>query len=273
MYAITSPTPTPQPPPPDPNAYAYQKGIACEEAGQFADALEWHSRVARGSRFEAPAIASRIAVLLVMGRAAEAAELGLAALVRRSRPSALLVNEVARAVNVHLGPAKAFRICLHYTASEPGRHDPWLWWSTAAYASRCGQFAAALSCLVRWLNLAKGGCLGDLLHDMDLRPLWLHLANDRLSYREAAWLSASDWRRICHHYQPSDGTISFESIGEVPENLRTALRIDIRSMTWRLDLSAPDADIEAYGAWLGRICRSHFDAIVAGFRKARVIQN
>ena len=108
MYAITSPTPTPQPTPPDPNAYAYQRGIECEQAGRFVEAHEWHSRVASGSRFEEPAIASRIAVLLVVGRAAEAAELGLAALVRLSRPSALLVNEVARAVNIHLGPAYAF---------------------------------------------------------------------------------------------------------------------------------------------------------------------
>lgn len=248
-------------------------GVECENAGQFSDALSWHSRVRPGSPFDEVAIASRIAVHLVLNQPREAVGIGIKALRRLPEPTPSLVNEVARAFNIRFGPAEAFRLCLYYTDSRQGRHHRWLWLSTAAFASRCGQFADALSCLVRWLELSRGQQRENIFLDMDFRPLWRHLAQDRISHQEMAWLAAADWNAINECVRSFDGIISFESLAEVPEEFRPLFDIQSRSMNWRLRHEAGKDEIKACASWFNSACRSHYEAFIVGLRKGIALLN
>jgi hypothetical protein len=257
----------------DPDEHFYNMGVACEKAGRFAEALDWHSKVHPGGFFHDSAVASRIAVLLVLNRPREAVSLAIHTLQHLQNPAPPLINEITRAFNVRFGPAEALRLCSFYKDNKYFRNDPLFWWSTAAYAARCGHFSISLDGLSRWLRLRHGHPMENPFLDMDFRPLWHHLAKDRLPLQQAVQLCSPEWKRLANAHQPTFGTISFESIPDVPDNLRAALKINSCSMAWELDRAAPAATIRAYCEWLGRVCQENQNAFKKGLRKAFVILN
>ncbi len=252
----------------DDDQIAYENGYSCECVERGVQALTWYAEVKpTGGRWDVMATAGRVAVLVACRRAGEAVQLGVAGLARMGQPSALLVNEVARAWNQHSGPEHALSVCRTWAEHAAIINNIDYWHSVAAYAAQCGQFAMCLESLLEWLKLRSRQQPCDVLLDMDFVPLWRHLSEGLLTQAEANALQSPLWPNDSEGMSVHNGRISFESYAKMPSRLRAILCLQTTSMTWHLRPHTAHALIAAYSAWRKETRLAHFGSLLAGQRK------
>ncbi len=253
----------------DDDQIAYENGYSCECAGRYDHAMNWYAEVKpTGGLWDMNATGGHVALLIAMGRAAEAVAMGTAGLARMQQPSVLLTSEAARAWNVHRGPQHALSIWETMSCHPTVANDLNYWHATAAYAAQCGEFATSLDHLVVWLQ-RKGnqpGC--DVLLDMDLAPLWEHIATGQLTPREAKALRSSRWPTDIEVLSVHDGGLSFESRTHLPARLGAILCLHTPTMSWRVRPGTAQPLLRAYAQWRKETRSAHFEKLLTGRRKA-----
>jgi hypothetical protein len=241
-----------------------------EEIGRYETALSWYAEVSEdGGRWDMAAATGRTALLVAQRRLQDAVSSGLNALRRMRRTSPALIGEVTRALNAHAGPATALNFCRSWLkVLATCQSDPSLWFSTAAYASQCGQFGRSLRYLGHSLELGGDQPVGDLLHDFDFAPLLRHLGTGPLTPDEALALRRPVWMTRQDLLEPVGSGMSFESIGHVPAILRGILRLHTPSMTWQPAPDTPPARLAAFASWRASVRAESLKNLKAGFDKA-----
>ena len=169
----------------DDDQIAFENGTSFEEACSYPKALEWYAEVKpTGGPWDMSASAGRVAILVALGRATEAVEIGQQAIQRMHTPNPELLGETARALNESGSPHEALQLCRRWVRHPANCQQPALWHSGAAYAALCGQFERSLRYLASYLHFCGGKLTADILLDRDLAPLWHHLENEaRLRWR------------------------------------------------------------------------------------------
>lgn len=248
---------------------AYENGLSFEEVRSCQKALEWYAEVKpTGHRWDRVASMNRVSLLVAMGRAGAAVVLGMEAVTRMNRPSLSLIIEVARALNQDSGPTQALDFCRRWLRLSPACVTNSLFYSAAAYAAQCQQFARSLRYIGHCLELCDGDLGGDLFLDFDFAPLWQHLANNPLTAEEAAALSRPVWQARGQFLGKIHGQLSFESIGHVPPSLRSMLQLDTRSMTWQPHARATPSQITAFTSWCAAVRAQARESLQLGLSKA-----
>lgn len=253
----------------DDDQIAYENGYSCECAGRYDQALNWYSEVKpAGNHWDMSATASRIAILLAMGRSGEAVQHGTCGLDRMQHSSLMLINEAARAWNQHRGPQHALTVMQTWARQPAIRNTSTFLHSTAAYAAQCGQFALSLEYLLEWLKIRSHQPAADILLDMDLVPLWQHLAKERLTPDEVTALRSSRWPTDIEGLSVHDGDLSFESRIRLPARLGAILSLHTPSMSWRVRPGTAQPLLRAYAQWRKETRSAHFEKLLTGRRKA-----
>lgn len=248
---------------------AYENAVSCEEVGRHQSALEWYAEVKlTGNRWDRAASMSRVALLVALIRSEEAVNLGMKAVMRMNRPSPGLIAEVARAWNQHIGPSRALDFCRHWLSRSPACRTATLWFSAAAYAAQCQQFARSLRYIGHCLDLCDDTFGGDLFLDFDFAPLWQHLAHDPLTAEETAALRRPAWQAHREILAKMHGQLSFESIAHVPPTLRARLHLDTRSMTWQPHPRSTPSQLAAFTSWCAAVRSQARQSLAEGLIKA-----
>jgi|UniRef100_UPI003782EF04 hypothetical protein len=248
---------------------AFENATALEEACSYQKALDWYAEVKpTGGYWDMSASAGRVAILTALHRLPEAVQIGTEAVRRMQTPDAELVNELARALNLHRGPEDALALCRRALRLEALSQNPNLWYSASAYASQCGQLGRSLRYLARSLHCSGGVPITDLLLDRDFAPLWHHLENEPLSGEEAEALRQPFWQKCRHLILEDRGHPSFESYAHVPAALRAYLRLNTRSMNWHLHRDTPAKKAAGFETWCEAVRTASMQSLDAGLRKA-----
>lgn len=257
----------------DDDQTAFENGSSFEEACSYQKALDWYAEVKpTGGYWDRAASAGRVAILVALGRVAEAFEIGQQAIQRMQQPSPELIGETARALNAARGPLEALDLCRRWMRHPAICQLPALWHSAAAYASQCGQFERALRYLACHLQRCAGNLISDLLLDRDFAPLWHHLENDTLPPAELALLRHEFWPVSLETLRQKRGDLSFESYAHVPPSLRSILRVHTRSMCWLPHRDTPPPKRAAFDAWCQAVRDASLAALQTGLRKALAIK-
>lgn len=252
---------------------AFENGISCLEVGRHQTALEWYAEVKpTGSRWDRRASTRRVSLLVALNRAQEAVGVGMQAISRMQQPSADLIAEVARSWDAHRGPSQALTLCRHWLRHSADCLSPSLWFSAAAYASRCHQFTRSLRYLVQYLEICGGEFIGDLFLDRDFAPLWHHLEHEPLTPAEASALRLPQWQAHLEALAKVREQLSFESCMHVPPTLRAILRLNIRRMTWQPHSRATPSQLAAFDSWCDAVRLQSRESLAAGLRKALAVQ-
>jgi hypothetical protein len=257
----------------DDDQIAFENGTSFEEACSHSKALDWYAEVKpTGGPWDTSASAGRVAILVALGRAAEAVEIGQQGIQRMQTPDPELLGETARALNEAGSPHEALKLCRRWVRHPANCQRPNLWHSGAAYAALCGQFERSLRYLVSYLHLCGGKLTADILLDRDLAPLWHHLEHEALTPLEARALQHEIWRSCRQALQQMRGGLSFESYMHVPPSLRSILRVHTRSMNWVPHRDTPPAQRTAFEAWCQAVRDASLASLDAGMRKALAFQ-
>ncbi len=252
---------------------AFDNGTSFEEACSYQKALDWYAEVKpTGGLWDMSASAGRAAILVALGRAGEAVEIGKQAIQRMHNPNPELLGETARALNAAGDPHEALQLCRRWVRHPANCQQPGLWHSGAAYAALCGQFERSLRYLIGYLHFCGGKLTADILLDRDLAPLWHHLENEALSSLEVRALQHEIWKTCRRAIQQMRGGLSFESYAHVPPSLRSFLRIHTRSMNWVPHRDTPPAQRAAFNAWCQAVRDASLASLDAGLRKALAMQ-
>lgn len=253
----------------DDDQIAFENGTSFEEACSYPKALDWYAEVKpTGGPWDMCASAGRVAILVALGRAAEAVEIGQQAIQRMHTPNPELLGETARALNEAGSPGDALQLCRRWVRHSANCQQPALWHSGAAYAALCGQFERSLRYLICYLHFCGGKLTADILLDRDLAPLWHHLENEALTPLEARPLQHEIWATSREAVRQMRGGLSFESYAHVPPSLRSILRIHTRSMNWVPHRDTPPAQRTAFEAWCQAVRDASLASLDAGLRKA-----
>lgn len=253
----------------DDDQIAFENGTSFEEACSYPKALDWYAEVKpTGGPWDMCASAGRVAILVALGRAAEAVEIGQQAIQRMHTPNPELLGETARALNEAGSPGDALQLCRRWVRHSANCQQPALWHSGAAYAALCGQFERSLRYLICYLHFCGGKLTADILLDRDLAPLWHHLENEALTPLEARPLQHEIWATSREAVRQMRGGLSFESYAHVPPSLRSILRIHTRSMNWVPHRDTPPAQRTAFEAWCQAVRDAALASLDAGLRKA-----
>jgi hypothetical protein len=253
----------------DDDQIAFENGSSFEEACSYHKALDWYAEVKpTGGYWDMVASAGRVAILVALGRAAEAVEIGQQAIQRMHTPNPELLGETARALNAAGSPREALALCRRWVRHPANCQRPNLWHSGAAYAALCGQFERSLRYLICYLHFCGGNLTADILLDRDLAPLWHHLDSEPLTPLEARALQHENWKTSRGAIQQMRGGLSFESYAHVPPSLRSILRIHTRSMDWVPHRDTPPAQRAAFDAWCQAVRDASLASLETGLRKA-----
>jgi len=253
----------------DDDQIAFENGTAFEEACSYHKALEWYAEVKpTGGPWDMCASAGRVAILVALGRAAEAVEIGQQAIQRMQKPNPELLGETARALNAAGSPSEALQLCRRWVRHPANCKQPTWWHSGAAYAALCGQFERSLRYLICYLHFCGGKLTADILLDRDLAPLWHHLENEPLTSLEACALQHEVWSISREAVRQMRGGLSFESYAQVPPSLRSILRVHTRSMNWVPHRDTPPAQRTAFDAWCQAVRDASLASLDAALRKA-----
>ena len=253
----------------DDDQIAFENGTSFEEACSYPKALDWYAEVKpTGGPWDMSASAGRVALLVALGRAAEAVEIGHRAIKRMQTPNPELFGETARALNAAGSPHEALQLCRRWVRHPANCQQPALWHSGAAYAALCGQFERSLRYLICYLHFCGGKLTADILLDRDLAPLWHHLENEALTPLEARALQHEVWSTSREAVRQMRGGLSFESYAHVPPSLRSILRVHTRSMNWVPHRDTPPAQRTAFNAWCQAVRDTSLASLDAGLRKA-----
>lgn len=248
---------------------AFENGTSCLEVGRYQTALEWYAEVKpNGGGWDRCASTDRVSLLVALHRAEAAVSVGMQAISRMQQPSAGLIAEVARALDAHRGPSEALTLCRHWLRHSAACRSPSLWFSAAAYASRCQQFTRSLRYLVQYLEICGGEFIGDLFLDRDFAPLWHHLEHEPLAPAEASALRLPQWQTHLEALAKVREQLSFESCMHVPPTLRAILRLNIRRMTWQPHSRATPSPLAAFASWCEAVRMQSRESLAAGLRKA-----
>lgn len=257
----------------DDDQIAFENATSFEEACSYPKALDWYAEVKpTGGPWDMCASAGRVAILVALGRAAEAVEIGQQGIQRMQVPNPELLGETARALNEAGSPREALQLCRRWVRHPANCQQPALWHSGAAYAALCGQFERSLRYLVSYLHLCGGKLSADILLDRDLAPLWHHLEHEALTPLEARALQHEVWRSCRQALQQMRGGLSFESYMHVPPSLRSFLRVHTRSMNWVPHRDTPPAQRTAFEVWCQAVRDASLASLDAGLRKALAFQ-
>ena len=253
----------------DDDQIAFENGTSFEEACSYPKALDWYAEVKpTGGPWDMCASAGRVAILVALGRSAEAVEIGQQAIQRMQTPNPELLGETARALNEAGSPGDALQLCRRWVRHPANCKQPSLWHSGAAYAALCRQFERSLRYLASYLHFCGGKLTADILLDRDLAPLWHHLENEALTPLEARALQHAVWSTSREAVRQMRGGLSFESYAHVPPSLRSILRIHTRSMNWVPHRDTPPAQRTAFEAWCQAVRDASLASLDAGLRKA-----
>lgn len=253
----------------DDDQIAFENGTSFEEACSYPKALDWYAEVKpTGGPWDMSASAGRVAILVALGRAGEAVEIGQQAIQRMQKPNPELLGETARALNAAGSPSEALQLCRRWVRHPANCKQPTLWHSGAAYAALCGQFERSLRYLICYLHFCGGKLTADILLDRDLAPLWHHLENEALTPLEARALQHEVWRTSREAMRQKRGGLSFESYAQVPPSLRSFLRVHTRSMDWVPHRDTSPAQRAAFDAWCQAVRDASLASLETGLRKA-----
>jgi hypothetical protein len=252
---------------------AFENGTSFEEACSYQKALDWYAEVKpTGGLWDMSASAGRVAILVALGRATEAVEIGQQALKRMQKPNPELLGETARALNEAGSPREALQLCRRWVRHPANCQQPALWHSGAVYAALYGQFERSLRYLIGYLHFCGGKLTADILLDRDLAQLWHHLENEVLSPLEVRALQHEVWKTNREAIRQKRGGLSFESYAHVPPSLRSILQVHTRSMNWVPHRHTKLAQRTGFDAWCQAVRDSSLASLDAGLRKALAMQ-